>query len=231
MISIIDSFKDILTERFSVLKLLVFTIPLYYSFYAFGQKDLNNFYVIFFCLVILYIGFLIKTVKNLENQQNVILPAINPIKLFISAIKAVIALAPSSIIIGLIGYYICLLINIQQVPDIILKTIIWIVLVSVVITSLMLYCEKERIADAFRFEDIFSKLGDVILTVIGLVLSGALLNIILCGIIGYVLWLLFGFGEILNFFMCFAIVFNFTLAGHYLGKAYSEGLGYRSSVD
>lgn len=231
MISIIDSFKDILTERFSALKLLVFAIPLYYSLYAFGQKNLNNFYVVFVCLVFLYLGFLIKTIKNIENQQNVILPAINPIKLFISAVKAVIALAPSSIIVGVLGYHICLLINIHQVPDIILKTIIWIVLISVVITSLMLYCEKERIADAFRFGTIFSKLGDVIILVIGLVVSVAFLNIILCGLICYVLWILFGFGEIFTFFIAFAIVFNLTLAGHYLGKTYSEGLGYRSSID
>lgn len=231
MISIIDSFKDIITERFSVLKLLVFTIPLYYALFSFGQKNLNNFYVVFFCIAFLYLGFLIKAMNNIENQQNIVLPAINPVKLFISAVKGTIALAPAVIITGLLGYHICLLIHLPQVPDIILKSIIWIILDSIVIASTMLYCEKERIADAFRFGAIFSKLGDVITTLIGFLVSIALLNAVLSGIIGYVLSLLFGFGLIFDFFMTFAVVFNLALAAHYLGKAYSEGLGYRSSID
>lgn len=231
MISIIDSFKDILTERFSVLKLLVFTVPLYYSINAFGQQNLNNFYVVFFCTVFFYLGFLIKSMNNIENQQNIVLPAINPIKLFISAVKAIIALAPAVIITGLLGYHVCLLIHLPQVPDIILKSIIWIILDSIAIASTMLYCEKERIADAFRFGTIFSKLGDVIATVIGLLASLVLLNAILSGVIGYVLSLLFGFGLIFDFFITFVIIFNLALAARYLGKTYSEGLGYRSSID
>lgn len=233
MISILDSFKEVISERFSLLKILVFVIPIYYSLTMLGTgtNGFSLFHTIFYTTAFFLIGFVVKTTNNVANERIVVVPQINPLHLAFSALKGIVAVGPVLISMILLASYVSSLINIMPAVDNILRIGLWIVALSIILTSYLLFCERESIIDSYRIGYLFSKAGDATVALITFVIQSIIFNIIVSGIIGYILFLLFGPANIFNFFTVLAIVFNLTISGHYFGKIYGEGLGYRSNID
>lgn len=225
MASIIDSFKGVFSDRFSLLKLIVITIPVYYSciLYTSAKGDYSGFYWIAGITLFLLLGFLIELINNVINDQMTVLPSLNPIKLVFAAVKGLIAIVPVVLISCWLANYLCSFIHIPwEWVDTTLRAIIWLVFSSVIITSILMFSVKERILDAYRFGILLTKAGDLVLVIVFFAIQIILINLPTTGFIWYLLNVLFGAGPVVDFFIVFAIVFNVAVTGHYLAQAHYD---------
>lgn len=226
MASIIDSFKEVCTERFAFLKIIVLSIPLYYSYqvYLQSKQDFTYFYWVVGITLFFLFGVLIKTTNNVINSNDSILPSLNPLKLAFSAAKGICSVGPAIIIFYLLASYLCSIINIIPWLDITLKSIVWIVVSSCVVISFLMFSARENIFDAFNVKAFFEKSGDLIVVILFFLVQLLIINVIVNGIIGCAIALLFGHGPILDSFIVIAVILNVCVIGHYLGEVHFENL-------
>lgn len=225
MASILDSFKEVCSERLSFLKILVLAVPTYFSYYIYQKSigfDLSTFY--FFAVVTLFFvfGFLIQVAGNVINDRSSIIPPLNPVLLAFSAIKGIVAIGPIALICSMLANFICSFINFIPWLDTTLKTLVWIVFSSIMIASFLMFSNSEKPSDAFKLKTIFERLGDLIASVLFFIIQSLCINLVTAGFVGYVIYVLLGFGPVFDFFIASAVIFNLTIFGHYWGQVHHE---------
>lgn len=233
MASILDSFRDVFTDRWSFLKLVTLTTPVYYSYQVYTQSKngfIGFFWIAGITLFFLY-GFLIKVTHNVLNEDSMTtLPSLNPIKLAIISLKGIVAILPSALISIWIANYVCSLIYIVPWFDITLKSCIWLVVISIIATSYLMFAINEKILEAYNFKLLSKASGDMVLTLVFFVIQLVIINLPTSVFVGYTLLILFGEGPIFNFFVAFAVVFNLAMLGQYMAQVHYEILGYNQDV-
>lgn len=228
MASIIDSFREVFTDRLSFLKLIVLAIPVYYSYqmYLQSRQDFTGFYWLAGITLFFLFGVLIEVTYNQINENNAVLPSLNPLILAFSAIKGILAMLPSVLISCLLANYICSLVPTIPWVDNILKTIIWLIAAAVIVTSFLMFCTNKKIPDVYNFKFLVQKAGDLIFIIIFFVIRFVILNIFTSVFVGYILLVLFGIGPIFDFFVSFALVSNIAITGHYIGQVHYENVKF-----
>ena len=227
MASIIDSLREVTSDRFAVLKMLIFAIPVYYSYTIFvtDKGFSGNFNLVAGLTIFFLFALLIKVTNNVINERDHVLPSLNLLKLALTAIKGIAAIAIPTVISCLLVNYISAQIFIIPWVDNAIKTILWLVASSVIITSFLMFARNENILEAFNVKLLFEKAGDLILVVLFYVLQAIAINLVTTAFIGYAMYILLGFGPVFSFFLAFALVLNICLAGHYMGQVHYEALG------
>lgn len=228
MASIVDSFREVFSDRLSFLKIFVLAIPVYYSYqvYLEPKRDFTGFFWIAGITSFFLFGFLVEVANNVINETDKILPALDPLKLGFSAVKGLLAIGPAALISCLPANYICSLINISPGIDVTLKSIIWLVAAAIIIISFLLFSTNKKISDAYNFKIIYQKSGDLITSIIFFIIQLVVINLPTNGFIGYILFVLFGYGLIFIFFLALALVFNIAVTGHYMAQINYEVLTY-----
>lgn len=228
MASIVDSFREVFTDRLSFLKIAILAIPVYYSYqlYLQSKQDFTGFFWLAGITLFFLFGVLIEVTNNMVNERDRILPSLNPFKLAFSAIKGILAIGLFVLISSLLANYVCSLINIIPWLDITLKSIVWLVAASIIITSFLMFSTKKRILDAYNLKILSQKAGDLLITLIFFIIQLAIINIPTSAFLGYIVLILFGFGPIFNFFLSIVLVFNIAVTGHYMGQVHYELLTY-----
>lgn len=227
MASIVDSFRDVFTDKLSFLKLGVFAVPAYYSYVLYMQSktDFTGFFMVAGITLFFLLGFVIQIINNMLGDANTILPSLNPFKLGIVAIKGLLAIAPVTLISIWLANKVCSIIYIVPWLDMTLKVCIWLIVVSVVITTLLMYCTKEKIKDAYNFKLLSKASGDMILALLFFVIQLIVINAPTTGFVGYTLVVLFGYGPFFDFFVALAVVFNVAVMAHYMAQIHYELIG------
>ena len=228
MASIIDAFKESFGDKRAFLKFVVLAVPVYYCYniYLSSKGDYGYFSIIAGLTLFLLFGFLIEVTGNVINENDSVLPSLNPFKLGFASAKGLLAILPSSLVSMAVASYVCSIININPTIDITLKSIIWIIVASIFLTSFLMFAKRERVSDAYNLKMLFKNAGDLIAGIIFFILLIIIINIPTTGFIGYMLFILFGFGPVLNFFLAIAIVFNIALTGHYMAQLHYDILQY-----
>lgn len=228
MASIVDSFRDILGDRYSFFKILVFSIAVYfdYNLYLNYQKDPISFNILTAVIAFFLFGVFIKITNNIINERTDILPSLNPIKLGYTAYKGILALLPATLISCYLANLVSSLLNTIPWFDYTIKSIAWIIAITIILSSYLMFAANEKIKEAFKLGILSEKAGDLIVTVLVLVIQLILINAITVGFIGYTIMILFGPGPILNFVMSLALVYNICAIGHYIGQLYYETITY-----
>lgn len=224
MASVIDSFRETFSDRFSFFKLVTLAIPAYYSYevYLNSKKNYDWFFFIAGLTVFFLFGFLISVTSNVINDKDTVLPSLNPFKLAFTSFKGLLALTPTTIIAVLLANYACSKINILPWLDITFKIIIWLVMSAIILTAFLMYTQKEKISDAYNLKFLFEKSGDLITAIIFFLIQLILINLLTGGFIGYTLFILFGFGHIFDFFCSLLLIFNIAVTGHYMAQVHYE---------
>lgn len=229
MASIVDSFREVFSDRRAFLKLIILAIPTYYCYqlYVGANGDFGGFWFWTYVFVFFLFGFLIEVTNNVIDENDSVLPSMNPFLMAFDAIKGILAIGPLSLICCGIANYINSLINIIFWFDITLKILIWIVVVSIVITSFLLFCAKKKIVAAYNFPVMYSRIGDIIFVLIFFIIQLTIINIPTTGFIGYSIFVIFGLNSpLFAFFLAFAAMFNLAVAGHYMGQIHYEAIAY-----
>ncbi len=210
MTSILDSFREVFSDRHSFLKLAVFAFPIYHSYdlYLKTAKNIPEVFWIMSVTIFFLLGFLIKTTNNVLKVRDKVLPSLNPFSLAFAAIKGLIAIGPLSAIVFLIANYFSSLINIAPQFDVTMKAIIWLLASSIALTAFLMFVKNEKISEAYDLKMISDKAPDLMVGVIFYLLQLVVMNIPTTAFIWYSLNVLFGVGPVLYAFAAYAIVFN-----------------------
>lgn len=229
MASIVDSFRDIFSDKYSFFKIIIFTIAIYYDYplYLNYKNDPASFTILTFIIAFFLFGFLIKTTNNIINERICILPSLNPIQLGISSIRGFLAILPSTLISCFLANTACSMLHTIEWFDYTAKTIIWVLAASVIISSYILFTVNEKIIEAYKLWKLSDKAGDIIVTIIVLIIQLLLVNAIVLGFLIYAIMILFGAGPILNFVISLAVVYNICAIGHYIGQMHYENVQYK----
>lgn len=232
MASIVDSFRETFGDNKSFIKIFVMSLPVAYSYYLYSTANGNygSFSPVALLTIFFLFGFLAQVTGNVVNERDMVLPRINPFSLAKTAFKGLIAIGPLAFILSMLANSICSIINIVFWLDIVLKTCIWLVVASIIITSFLLFVEKEKIFDAYKLKVVFAKAGDLIVTIIVFILQLLVINIPTSFFIGYTLLVLFGNGPLFVMFVCYAVVFNVAVMGHYLAQVHYEVLDFKKEI-
>lgn len=224
MASIIDSFKEVASDKWGIGKLLVFAVPLYYCYalYVTQKGPSFDFYQISFYTLFFMFGFLIKITNNVINERNVLLPSLNPLKLAWAALKGIVAIGIPTIVSCVLVNYIISMVMILPWLDIAIRSILWLLAAAVITSSFLMYCQQEKVQDAFKFKFLFDKAGDLIVILFIYVLKFLCINVLTLGFLGYAIYFLFGVGPGFVFYCAFFVAFNVAVTGHYMAQVNYE---------
>lgn len=229
MASILDSFREVYGDHLSFIKILVLSIPVFYCYQIYAAAkvngNFNDFFLMSYITLFFIFGFVIEITNNVINERDKILPSLNPITLAVTSFKGVLAVGPAILITCFIANYLSAFINIIFWLDIILKTVLWLVAASIIVTSYLLFAANKKIIEAYNVKTIFQKAGDLIVVLIFFVLQLIIMNIPTSAFIGYTVFVLFYYGFVFDAFIAIAVVFNLAVLGHYLGQVNYEVLG------
>lgn len=227
MASIIDSFRDVATDKFAFIKFVILTIPVYYSYqvYTGSKSGYGGFFMVAGITLFFLLGFFIQIVNNMLVAADSVLPSLNPFKLGFVAFKGLVAILPVSWISIWLASKVTSIIYIVPWLDMTLKVSIWLVVTAVVMTALLMFCTHEKIKDVFNFQLLSKASGDMILALIFYVIQLIIINLPTAGFIGYTLKILFDYGPAFNFFVALAVVFNLAVSAHYMAQVHYELLG------
>lgn len=228
MASILDSFRETFSDRMALLKLIVFAIPVYYSYVLFLKSAQNPalFMWVFIFTIMLLFGFLIKTTSGVLNEAMTVMPSLNPFSLLFAAIKGLLAVGPAAFVSIWLANFVIPKINIIPWLDITLISVIWLVVIAIILTTFLMFVKRERILDAYNLKTLSDKSGDLMVGVIFFILQLVVINLPTTGFLAYTLIVLFGVGPVLYFFLAMALVFNIGVTGHYMAQLQYEVLGF-----
>lgn len=228
MASIIDSFRDTFSDNAAFFKLIVFAIPIYisYDWYLKGSSETVAFDWLISITIFFLFGFMIQTTRRVLNEDESILPPLNPFKFAMSSIKGLLAIAPVSLGVAFLANYLSSFINLVGWLDVSLRVILWLLVIAISMTSFLMFVKRESIADAYNLKTLSDKAADLMVALIFFVIQLFFANLVTTAFLGYVLYILFGFGPILYFYISLAVVFNVGATGHYLAQLQYEILGY-----
>lgn len=228
MASIVDAFRESYEDENSIIKFILYSIPLYFCVDMLMKGNTTGYNILMPLVSVLLFGFLLKCTYNVRTGQDKVLPSFNFLGVFWTGLKGIIALAPLLFIsYGLtIGF--CALLA-KYIPDEglykILAWIIGLVCTSIPYTGYMIYAKRFKISDAYNFKLISDTCSDVLFALIFMIPKLLLVNLIVFVPATYVFWLFFGIPHpIATYYWCLATIFVIAVTGHYLAQVAYEAI-------
>ncbi len=230
MASIKDALEESTNEPNSILKFIIFTLPVFGATCCYMNKMQNSiwFYILAFLSGVVILGTMARCANNVMNYRDFTLPTFNVFTMFFDAIRAFIALIPALAINGGIVWYIvtkiCPMISVTWMSQAIMY-VTYFVCGSIVLTVFMLFCKKFSFMNVFDVKAISDSCIDVLIQTIWLTVLLVILNGVIVGSITYLFWLFIGIENVVMYFVwCMAAVFNAAIIGNYLGQLNYEAL-------
>ncbi len=221
MASIKDAVEESITEDYALIKYILYAIPVFICYMLFNQGNMGWFYFLGFFTVLMLISILITCIYNVRNGQNYVLPTFNIITFAVTAFKAIFAVGP------ILGLGLCigsLLIKINipiPIPNmqLIYAIIVWLIIGSIIVTSLILYSKTQHIKDAYNLVLISNTCMDILVAIIFFIPQLALVNALLVGSIAYLFGVFLSLeNPIFIFLCCMALAINIAITGNYLAQ-------------
>lgn len=228
MASIVDSFNEALTEDFALVKIGLYSIPVYFCTKFFIVGQMNLFYFYGFLTLVLFFGLLTKGINNVRMSKKEIL-TMNPKELLNATARGLTILVPQLIVFGAIGHYVLKEIQIPvELPHVptIFAIIVWSILGSIVLTSYLSFAKYLRVVQAFNYLVVFESCVDVFVSFLFFIPQLLLANVVLIGPVAY----LFYFFQLpfthwgFIFYCSLAFVVNISILANYLAQSAYENI-------
>lgn len=227
MASIIDSFQESINENLAIVKIFVFSIPVYCCIQLFlmGKMEQLTFWGIVFGL--LFFGLVTLGINNVRLSKNEIF-SFNPLRVGFALIKALLVVVPQALVLGFIGHFIVMTltsipVEIEQYP-LVIAIIVWSILGSILLTSYLSFAKYLRITEGYNFKVVAESCVDVFISVLFFVPQLLLADLIIFGPIYYVFeyfkvelthWGFIAFASVV-------VVINISMLTNYLAQAAYE---------
>lgn len=221
MASIKDAMDEAFTDKSALVKYVIYALPVFICFQLFNIGNMAWFYFIGFFTVLMLLTILIQSIHNVRNGNNYVLPTFNIFNFAFSAMKALFAVIPVTGVGLWLGN---LLIGIQipipvQNIQLIYAIIVWLILGSIMVTSLILYAKTEHIKDAYNFVLISNTCIDILISILFFIPQLIIVNVIVVGLIAYLFGVFFNLGNpVFIYLCCMALAMNVVITGNYFAQ-------------
>ncbi len=236
MVNIIDTFRNVIGDKYAVIKLLILTVPVLINVYAYleGQLILANTLNVIYNIIFAAVFF--ETIRRSCTSEPMLLPSfLMPIRIFITLGQTIVASIPSLIICGGIVYgYFQLL---KAFPDIQQESnIYWIItgifilfILSIFFASVTQFLDSGKIVDSYNPMKIVRALNRFIINIIGFVIQDVLFIAIVGVIPLAAIFVVFGFKYNIFVFYLYAsffFVMNLIMFADFIAQTKKESECY-----
>lgn len=221
MASIKDAFQESLQDHNSLIKYIIFAIPVYYCVDLYSKNDIL-FWAVSAVVFVLLFGIMIKCTTNVRNGKNYVLPTFNIFSIFWSGLKGLIAIGPIIALCTWLAAIICNFLSsyfTEPGSMTVWYFIVWGLFVSFMMTGYLCYSRNLKISDVYNIKILVNASVDVFIGIIFMIPQVLIANAIIAGPITYIIWLFFGIPHpIAVFFLSMCLIFNLSMVGHYLAQ-------------
>lgn len=225
MASIIDAARNVFGDSFPIVKLGFVAIFLFISYDVWSIESMPIFFKIAIWSVTFFyfFGFMIITLHNTLNDSNKLMPnCFDFIQIFIAAVNGLSALSPICILSALGFFSLQKSLPFEPLVNNIVMGFVMAIFFSIFAMQFLLFAKDFNLRNTYNYRKVSNCAGDILVKTIGLAISMTLLIGIAGGVIGFVVYTLFGFGQILNYYITLVIVFAFMIAMQYYAQIYFE---------
>lgn len=237
MINIIDTFRNVVGDKYAVVKILILTAPTVISVYAnlSGQAVFSNLINLIFGVVFAAIFF--ETIRRSCNSEPMLLPPFMlPFRMFITLGLTILAAIPvTAVCVGLVlGYFHVLS---TYFPDVIQSPITMKIcnfIFSLIVSSLFFasvtqFLDSGKVIDAYNPIRVVKALKTFIVNNLFFIIQDIIFNLIVLIIPAYIIMVLAGM-DIKNFFVILWLsmggVVNYLMLADYMGQTKKESEVY-----
>ncbi len=192
MASIIDAIEETVHDDHAIFKFIIWAIPVVVSYLLFYVGNMGCFYFVGSLTVLMLLTIIVKTINNCRNGRNEVLPSISIFAFTGTSIKILFALGPTFAVCLWCGFKLSAIPILIPLPNIqiIYSTLVWLLLSSIMVTTLILFSKTEKIKDAYDFRLIQKSCIDILFAVIYFVPQILLFNLIIVGVVAYIFFVL-----------------------------------------
>lgn len=226
MASIVDAFSEALSENLSLVKIVIYSIPVYFSTKSFLIGEMGAFYFYAAISAVLFLGLLTQGIHNVRMNRKEIL-TLNPLNLGKSILLTSAVMIPQILIWYFIGHLIVTMIQIPvELPHmpLIFQIIVWSIIFSILMTAYLSFAKYLNIAQGFNYKVILESCVDVFISLLFFVPQLAMANVILVGPVAYLFFffnLPFTHWGFIFYCSC-AFVVNISILANYLAQSAYE---------
>ena len=228
MINIIDTCKNVLGDKYAVIKLGIMAVPLVMGIYAYngGQMIVAN--TLNIVIGVIYLAIFCETMKrSCAGEPMLMPPFMMPIKMFITLGETIVAAIPAAVVCGGMVYgYFELLNNVPELKEeIVSYTLITgafiLMILSIFFASVTQYSNSGKINSSYNVVKVVKALNTFIVDI----LSFAVQNALFFGLFGalpvYGIYIVAGFkwdNIVVYSYSSFYIVLNFIMLADFFAQ-------------
>ncbi len=226
MASIVDAFNEALSEDKFLIKIVLYSIPVYYMIKMFIIGKMAEFVLYASIVAILFLALLTLGVNNVRLNRKEIL-SLNPVQLIRAFLKSLVVLVPHLIVYGVLGFYIVkhvqVPIDLPHVP-LIFSIIVWSIIFSIVFTSYLSFAKYLKVVQGFNYALILESCIDVLVSFLFFIPQLLFANIVLIGPVAYLYFFFHLPFEHWGFiaYCSMVIVVNVSILANYMAQAAYE---------
>lgn len=187
MASIVDAFSEALGEDKSLVKVVLYSVPVYYMIKMFMVGKMAEFALLASIVAILFLALLTLGIHNVRLSRKEIL-SLNPVQLVRALMKSLVVLVPHLIVYGALGYYIVthvdVPIDLPHVP-LIFSVIVWSIIFSIIFTSYLSFAKYLKVVQGYNYVLILESCIDVLVSFLFFIPQLLFANIVLVGPVAY----------------------------------------------
>ena len=234
MSSIVEAAEEVVQEKNGVLKCILYAIPIFISYVLYRIDLLPPFYAMTILTTIMLLTVTKIIFNNVRSSKDYVHPRCGILGFIFEAIKLTFITLPIFAICSTIGYF---LIQIQipifwEHAQLIYTIVVWSLLGSIVLSSIMFYSRNNRFSDAYNFKEIFHYCADILVTVIFGLPRLVLLNLVTLGVVTYIFYFFFQLDNYFYAFLCcVAASLNVAILAHFLAQVDYETVKHEDTDD
>lgn len=234
MASMKDAVEDAFQENSSILKYIIYSIPLFIVI-NYTDSDVWGYSFLVVLTVILLFGFMLTCTYNIRKCNNTVLPSFNVFTVLWRGVKGIIALAPVVLVAYFSSVYIEKLIT-QYIANesfaAVICNITYCIFASLIFTSYLLYANRFKILDAYNIKTLSKYCIDILIAVGFMLILLVIVDFIIVAPVTYLMWLLIGISNpVAIFFWCAVGVLNLAIVGNYLAQISYEKIEVKETEE
>ena len=187
MASLFGAFNDALGENNSTVKLVIYSLPVFFCSYLYVSKNQFAAYLFAIPTLILLTALMCVGINNVRSNKREIL-TFNIITLISVTIKLFFAIVPLLLVVLFVGGLIVSVVKIPfEIPyiQLLFNSIVCMILFSVVLTAYISFSTSLNITDAYNLKVIFESSADVLINLLFLFIQLGIFNGIIVGFVWY----------------------------------------------
>ena len=224
MASIVDSIRSVYTDRFSTLKMGVFSYAVYFLVSMYVPTAVHNplNFLLILLIFFLYSGFCAIIVSNRINQRIEVLPTLDLVKYFRVCVQSFLLSIPFFVIgIFVVGFVLALF-RFEALPQQISLWLVRFVVFCSFISAFINFSENYSMTDGLNLPKLMNGLADVIVYTIVCLLLLAIYSIFLAVPTLFLLYTFFKFGPLFQYGASFFLTLNLAFMADYWGQLHYD---------